>query len=459
MIEFLIDGKLKARQDVGELKPGESRSVSFFTSFETAGDIGLTARLSKDELSDDNERFTVASVRSSIRVLCVDGDFTESTKGNVRGGYYVVRALTLRDIDEQSPIKVVHIDSPDLPAETLREYDLIMMVNVPDVTEEVGKRLHRFVTSGGGLWVFLGDKVDSENYNECLTGRAHPVLPARLGRSITHDDRRVGWQIAPPGGAHPLSRLTAKLPEELTSTARFTSMFKTEPLASTETVLSLGDGSLPLLLTHRDSRGKNILLFTSSADRTWTNFPTHPLFAMLMQQSATMLTSHPELREFTLGGIAAVPLPGRIVGDTVTLRDPAGETFPGKVTRVDGAIVSVIEPETPGIYTVEAAGGHSASAVAANVDTAESDVGVIDAGALSQLTESIGVVVASANLAEAVANSRTGRDVSAVLLAIGIICFIAQGVLANYFSRRQFAADGDVSSSLKSRRVAAARRS
>lgn len=38
-VEFYANGKLKSRQDVGPLEAGESRPVSFYTSFDAAVDL------------------------------------------------------------------------------------------------------------------------------------------------------------------------------------------------------------------------------------------------------------------------------------------------------------------------------------------------------------------------------------------------------------------------------------
>ena len=119
-IEFLADGKLKSRQDVDRLEPGETCSVSFFTSFDEAGEVALTARLSKDDLTNDNERHAIAGIRPFIRVLCIDGDLADNAANEPRGAFYAVRALRLKHLEETAPVKVTHVDAMDLLAEETR---------------------------------------------------------------------------------------------------------------------------------------------------------------------------------------------------------------------------------------------------------------------------------------------------------------------------------------------------
>lgn len=454
-VEFLADGKLKSRQNVGRLEPGETRPLSFFTSFEHAGEVALTARLSKDDLTDDNERHAIARIRPSIRVLCIDGDLADNPANQPRGAFYAVRALRLKHDEQSAPIKITHIDASDLLGEKPGDYDLVVMINVPALTEEFGKRLRQFTRGGGGLMVFLGDKVVPENYNTILANAEHPVLPARLVDAVAHPDPAEGWQIVPPNGDHPLAAVVASLPADLTASARFHNAVRAAPLDGGETILELDDAKLPLLL---GSRGGRVLLITSSADRSWNDLPVHPLFTILMQQSATLLSSRAELGQGIVGTPVAVPLPGRMAGDEVTVTDPRGAAQPLRVTVVDGSTVGLITPETPGTYRLAAQSGQTGAAVAANVDTVEADIRCADVTVLRKWLNDVPLEVVTEGLGDLALNSRTGRDLSLLLLALGIICFLVQGLFANHLSRRKHADTADVMAALQDSRVAASRR-
>jgi hypothetical protein len=401
----------------------------------------------------------IAKVSPTIRVLCIDGDFLSSTRQDPIGGYYLVRALRLRHaVGEDAPVKVTHIDPSDLFREKLTEYDVVVLVDVPSVSEELGKRLAQFTDSGGGLMVFLGDQLDAEQYNENLTGPSGPLLPARLADVAEHDNPSEGWQLVPTKSTHPLAQVVAGLPSDLTATARFHTTVRVMPLPNAETILELGNG-LPLLMTHQDPQKGRVMLFTSSADRSWNNLPLHPLFTILLQQSATMLSSDPQLGQNLVGEPAVMGLPGRMVGDDVAVVDPLGEEVPVKAMLVDGVPAAVITPQTVGVYRVAAEAGHRAAAVSANVDTRESDVRPADGEALDRWLEGLPVNVVTQGVAEVALNHRIGRDLSLILLALGVLCFLTQGVLANVWSRRKHEGGGDVMSTLQDRRVAASRRS
>jgi hypothetical protein len=454
IVEFLADGKLKSRQEVGRLEAGQSSLVSFFTSFDAAGDVALTARLSRDGLAVDNERHAVVAIRSSVRVLCVDGDAGDGSGDTVRGAFFAVRALRLKHIDAAAPIRVTHVDVAGLYGEKLSGYDVVMMINVADVNQDLGKRLGQFVNSGGGLMVFLGDKVDPKQYNESFTFDAMPLLPVRLIETVQHDDATRGWRIVSPESDHAVAQLVGRLPRDLIAEARFHTIVRAVPRENGESILDL-DGGSPLLLGSRDDR---ILVFTSSADRSWNNLPVHPLFTILLQQSTTMLSSPAEMSRGIVGEPATMPLPGRMMGDEVMVAHPSGETEPVQVTVVDGASVVVITPDAPGVYSIEAEAGLAPVFVAANVDAAEAQIRAPDARTLRQWLDDVPVEIVAGGVAAAAVNSRTGRDLGLTLLVLGAICFFVQGLWANHKSRRKYATDTTVADSLQDRRVAAARR-
>ena len=212
-------------------------------------------------------------------------------------------------------------------------------------------------------------------------------------------------------------------------------------------------------MTHQDQLKGRVMLFTSSADRSWNNLPLHPLFTILLQQSATMLSNDPQLGQGLVGEPAVIGLPGRMVGDDVAVTSPSGEELPVKATLADGAPAAVITPDAVGIYRVAAEAGNRAAAVSANVDTRESDVRPGDGGALDRWLDGLPVDVVTQGVSKAALSQRTGRDLSLLLLAFGVMFFLAQGVLANIWSRRKYESGGDVMATLQDRRVAASRRS
>jgi uncharacterized membrane protein len=453
-VKFYVNDDLVTETLVGELEPGETRSVSFFTAFEKVGDVHLRAQLTTDELTADNDRYAVATVRDTIQVLCVDEVVNEG--GGRNGAYYAVRAMRLQERETESAVQVNHVQTADLSLENLSDYDVILMADVSDVAPEMAERIEGFVRGGGGLIVFLGSRVDSKLYNQ----RLGKILPGKLGATLTADEDESGWSIAPVRSDHSLARIVKHLPQELTDTARFSKLIKVEPSETSQTVLMLTEQDAPLLLTRELDAG-TVLLFTTSADRTWTELAVHPLYTMLLQQSLTNLTSRPDDKSITVGDTVELVVHGRRVGQHVQVSGPQGEIYELKVSEADQRPICSIETDAIGVYEIADDDESNFATVAANVDAVESNVRVLDADTLAGNVEPLGarVVPVNATMRVTIEQSRQGRELTGWLLAIGIAVFVLQSLLAKYFTNRMSQPETDVAASLQLSRLSAARRS
>ncbi|MEK6236332.1 MAG: hypothetical protein N2C14_16620, partial [Planctomycetales bacterium] len=406
------------------------------------------------------KRFAVVNVRPSISALCV-GDEPPSDDGETRTGvYYAVRALRLLGRDAEGSVQVNQVRATDLSLENLSDYDVILMANVADVAPETVKLLDEFVRRGGGLIFFLGNQVEAESYNKRFGAGPSGLLPGELGKTLAVGEDEPGWTLGPIQSDHSLAMIVKRLPQEITDAARFSKVMQAKPAPNSRTILTITEQDAPLLLSRKVGTG-TVLMFTTSADRAWNELPVHPLYAMLLRQAATNLTSRPDDRGMIVGESVELAVHGRRVGDVAQLKDPQGQIAELKITRAGDQSVCAIETETAGVYEVAQDKEAPAVTLAANVDPTESNVRVMDSAALANELEPLGVhVIADAgSLAGAIENSRQGRELGSLLLACGIFVFLLQGWLAKYFTNRMSDAETDVSAALQMSRVAAARRS
>ena len=460
-LEFSVDGNLTKRVAVGSLAAGESRPLEFTTQFDKAGDVTLQAELSKDDLADDNVRHAVARIRPGIRVLFLEGDI-ENTAGNRGGSYYAKAALRPQDSDSEEGVVVNEIDPADFGLEKLNAYDVVIMNNVLSVSSDTAKRLKRFVNEGGGLIVFAGDRVEASEYNQSLGDGegGEGILPAQLGEIATSENEE-GWALEASKSGHLLARLTARYPEKLLDAIRITRQIEATPAENSETLITSQSGN-PVLLS-RSSGSGTVLLFTTTANQRWNNLPREPLYAILLQQAVTMLTSDPGRLQLTVGTDASLPLAKREAGEFVALRTPGAENAEDvRVTQDGDQLVAEVSLTEHGIYEIEAEDDKPGMVVAANVNARESNVRVVEGAALANSLDDTGVKVLNraGSMADAIQAERRGSELSSRLLLAAIIAFILQSVLARRFTNRINREDTtDLSTILQMSQVAAARRS
>ncbi len=215
------------------------------------------------------------------------------------------------------------------------------------------------------------------------------------------------------------------------------------------------------LLSRRDVGRGTVLLFATTADRTWSNLPIHPISLMLLRQAVTNITSRPNRRTILTGQTTVIPVPGRKIGETLEITGPEGEVVKVQVSQADGEPVVAFAPETAGTYEIPATDTIAAVTLAANVDPRESNVRVVEPGAIRsslQATE-VTVVDGGTDFAAMITEGRRGKEIGSWLLYFGILTFILQSVLAKRFSARMTGEEEDLSDSLQMGRIRSARRS
>lgn len=457
-VEFFVDGNRQPPRALEAIPPGETLDVDFFVPFEKPGNIRLKAQLSKDDLADDNVRFAVATISDSVNVLCVEGARPAGPESARSGAYYPVKAIRPRNGGPDAPVQVSKIEAADIEQEDFKNYGVIILTDVADLAPETVLRLKSFAERGGGVMIFVGDNVDPEEYNQ----RFGEILPAKLLEPVVFDnEEELGWPIGKAKSAHLLAAMVGRLSGEVLQSARVEKVLRAEPVAGSETILTVAEIDAPLLLS-RDIGAGSVLLFTSSADRSWNELALHPLYTMLLQQAVTNLTSRPGGLQLTVGEHSDLAVPGREVGESVVLSDPAGKAIDIRLSGATGEALAGFDPVGVGVYSIASAGVEKpALAVAANVDAAESSVRVVDSGILSSTLDPLGVrvVEAGSDLTRAIEDGRRGRELAHWLLWIGIAIFILQSVLAKHFTNKMDREDtADLSSTLQLSRVAAARR-
>ena len=462
-VTFSVNGKPVDQTAFGKIAPGQSTPVSFHATLGEIGDIPLKAELQTDALKDDNVRHAIISVRESINVLCVDDLSGEQRSTNRAGTYYTARVFRNRDAEVQLSLTQFRTSELRNYKESLDYFDVIILANVADPPVQ---RLTQFVQQGGNLMLFLGDQIDAEFYNEQFASGGNSLLPGELGDFLSSNEE-AGWPLAPVTSKHSLADAPRQIPDILDN-ARFLKVMQVEPNAESHTILTLGNQESSPLLLSREFGSGTVLMFTTSADRQWSNLPIHPLYPILLRHAVTTSTSHPNARKTIVGGAMDLPIAGRQVGDRVEVRNPKEVASELKITLVGQNPVCVIETKDVGVYKVSGTPGDASAtdqatadmAIAANFDPTESNVQVIDSASLSSQLAPVGVKVFSSTgaLTGAILSSREGRDLTNLFWIAGLFVLILQGLLAKYFTDRMGEPDTDVAASLQMSQVSAARR-
>ena len=405
-------------------------------AFPAGGPTVLRVALPEDALPEDDARALALVVPREVKALVVDG--APSPVRYRDEAYFVESALA----SPASPVRPTVVDTEALPREDLSRYDVVFLLNVRSVG---GKRddLLRFVERGGGLFVALGDQVEPEEWTKELAA----LLPMPLHVVKTADERGAGGaraaRLAEVAWSHPaLAVFTGEAREGLLGmrTFRYVLAKPAQRAARGQGavhVLASFDDGAPALVEGRRGRGR-VLLFTSSADRDWTDWPIRTSFLPAMQRFAGWLAGGLDDRKeppVTVGGSRAIRLDE---GERlVALVGPDGrERGRGELERAGleekEPGVHAFAPPEPGLWQVKVAAAgkerlEARLAFAVAPDPRETDTRRLEP---SELTAWFGgEAVARVEGDERRAGGGAEVPLWSILLVLGVAAFFLEGIL------------------------------
>jgi hypothetical protein len=410
-------------------------------SFLSAGDL----------LKVNNFRGHAFSVREKVRAVLVDGD-PAPVEGPFPETFLLETALSLRR--GIAPVDARVIPSTDLPRETFAGADVVILANVDEVPDVAWDRLASFVRRGGGLFVYLGDKVKPGDWNAAFRRPStEDLLPARL-HVHPRLDRDAPVAVDLTESKHPVLH-------DLTDPRSGTSF--DPPLVSgwwpvevpleegTEVLLRLRDlPRSPFLLERHCGRGR-VLLCTSSADLEWCG--PSLLFAPLVQEAVSYLASAgDERRDLLVDETLSVEVPetARDLAVLDSAKQNHGDFVPVPVPGPAGSAAAwrleYREACKRGPYVaswsaIGADGNLEKRRVtfAVDLDPREADVARMRPEALEERFQKSGLGGGGDGPSSAKAREREAArgDLTGPALALGLALVVAEMFLAALFGRKR----------------------
>src|SRR5205814_258699 len=173
--------------------------------------------------------------------------------------------------------------------------DVIVLANVTVVSPERVKELERLISDGVGLMIFCGEQIDTHLYNQRLYRDGAGILPARLKGAV---DGPVNGIVVESAQNSPLEPLGKLAPAAL-SRVRVNRYMGTsaDPRGKDVRVLARWNNSeaSPAVIEKQFGRGR-VLLFTTSANKAWTDWPLDPTY-VLATRAAAMAVARGQSRQ------------------------------------------------------------------------------------------------------------------------------------------------------------------
>lgn len=456
----LVVGERVVGERQVELPARRSRLVRFTHAFDAPGWFGgrvEAAAPEGDVLPADDARHFALRVDDRVRVLAVNGAPSQIRRNDE---LFFLR-LALGAGEPGAAVQLEEIRPRELTAERAAGYPLILLANVAELTAPALEAIEHYVDRGGGLLISLGDRVRPDSYNGWAGGhRLHGgLLPARLGELRGGNDGPPGPATQAPADTDDGSVFIASVDEEhpmlagfgpgrLGSLAhvRLALHYRLLPRAGARVLMRDADGQA-LLVEGRFGRGR-VLLFASTIDRDWTNFPLDPTYVPWVYRAVSYLSQQaaPDANFILTGQTAAAPA-AAAAAESLRLEGPGNRmSFPEPHPRLAGGPPVFADIETAGIYALRrgdaARDSEPLRLLAANIPADASRLDYLDevevrarlhhdtAMAYIERTEASGAPAVSV---------RHGRGLWDQLLWLALIVALFEPWLANRLSRRRAA--------------------
>jgi hypothetical protein len=342
-LQLLVDNVTVSKAFVDVAAGASAQKVLTF-AFAQGGTQRVSVRLADDALNEDNAREVLVAVPKEAQVLLVNG--APNAQKLKDEAFFVEAALA----ENGSPVRAVQREPAAAWSEGFDKYAAVFLLNVEPPPTEVAQQLAAYVKAGGGLFVSFGDRLTAEN------GSAWSAL---LPRGI-----RVTKTAVEPGAAdsaaspahfldvsvmHPLLEpFIGKAREGLMAT-RFYRYALFENAEATDVLATLDDGA-PVLWTASQSKGR-MLVFASSLDTDWTDFPIRTAFLPFVQRAAAFLTGALEEQERVEGRVGQkLTLSQRAPSEAVAALTPSEVRMP--IERIADSPASLGPFREPGLYAL-----------------------------------------------------------------------------------------------------------
>ncbi|MEZ6094451.1 MAG: VWA domain-containing protein [Pirellulaceae bacterium] len=202
VVKLLVDGKEAASEALIQIESGATSTARFLYAFPKSGQHVVSGTIEiSDQLSEDNRFDSIVDVISHMRILVVDGSTdSDPTQHSATFAQLALDPTSIReptnsdDIDNvdrdnladgnsnraiiTTEISAVHLNE----IESLADFQMVMLCDVPRLPVDLAARLARFVDEGGGLWIIPDAQADTTFYNNWRVPLTdEPIMPAQFG--------------------------------------------------------------------------------------------------------------------------------------------------------------------------------------------------------------------------------------------------------------------------------------
>lgn len=441
-VRLVVDDQRVAERQVESLPGGRWTVPRLHHAFEQGGWHKGYVEIDDDPLVADNRRWFAFEVVDTVRVLAIDG--APSRVPRLDELFFLKTALAAA-AGGKSAVEIDVASPESLAAAELAKYRVVVLANVENLPAAGVERLESFVDHGGSLLMFLGDRTSPAFFNQSLAGetRLHGGLsPGRLMGIEGQPSRPVATaHVGDIDTEHPALAGFDDPRFASLSSVEFQALWTIEPAG--HRVLMRADSGSPLLVEKQYGQGR-VMLFASTCDRDWTNFPVRPAYLPWVYRLVTYLAQQPQAQQafYHTGDVVPLPVSALEGVGQVLVKTPDGSSKPATPGEDLQTPLVFADTEQTGVYQIATVGKEAPGVrFAANLDSEESDLTYLDEAGLRELlgtSPTITYVADPSQLNEMSRTARRGVPLWDLALWIALAVALVEPWLANRISLRHY---------------------
>lgn len=386
---------------------------------------------------------TASAAPNASAVPSTDGSATPAATGVLAADKQYLRSLDVQEIPESS-----------LNPESLRDASVVILANCGALNDQHFLWLREFVSSGGGLLIFPGDRVNPDIYNNSFFPIPGPqkerMLPVQLGQPLGDAQKFDTFvRFGSIDYAHPVLAVFDDPDSRYLTTSNFYRRFPIQVDDKQANCWTLARFSPrePAVVESRYRDG-TILLAAFPATTKWSNLPLKPEFVPLLLRMVHHVEHRAEFEAPSVvpadgsAEIAVAATWGNATGRIVDRHGiPTELEFKRSNTRL---MAASDKTDLKGYYTVEVQGGRveqpksAGSTFAVNLAAEESQFRTAQEEQIREWLPGVklSMIDASAEAQQSFGAIGDGREVWRYLLVLMFVVIAIEFMLATVGGRK-----------------------
>jgi len=411
------DGSRELYRGTLSVPAKSSSSLAVPVRFAAAGSHLITAKLSLPGFKADDQIDLAIDVMEPVKVLAIGA--AGSAPDFLALALEPFRSSGLRGVDPATMTRASVERWPDVLSD---RPDVVVLDDVPLLSQQHLRALEQFVYTGGGLLVAPGPLSQVENYDRMLFKEYTGLLPAR---PRTPADAAVPTYLASVDHGSPIfDFMHQRDADALLRTASIERYLPTIDRVGARVLASYANGE-PFLLERAYSRG-HVIFCTTSLEGSWNSLPRTNCFLPLVQSMVCWLARPDEPpRNLAVGQSIEASLAGPLRGRTATLTLPSGTVRQIELTAAGGRFQArFADTRVPGRYTMRATlqgGGETIQDFVVRPTLEESDATPLPEERWKWIEQALGAQRIDADksaLAAVVTKQRSGSELYLPIVAL-----------------------------------------